>query len=81
MRDVGEVLALSVLLAALLTTYAFVLVGLISRRRGWQALSGLLLPPLAPYWAWKHGMHTRAVVWIVLAFVYGALLSRVILSG
>ena len=80
MRDVAEVLILSVLLAAVLTTHAVILLGLLARRQSWRALAALLMPILAPYWAWQNSLRARAVAWVVLTVIYFLLLGSVALS-
>ena len=78
MWDVVEVLGISALLAALLTAHALIFLGLMARGRRLRALSGLLFPPLAPYWAWQNALHKRAIAWTSLAVTYGAALLWII---
>lgn len=53
-----------------LVAHAAITVGLARRPRPLRALLGLLLPPLAPWWAWEAGMRTRAWVWLGALAVY-----------
>jgi hypothetical protein len=44
----------------------------------WRAAVAFLVPPLSPYWAWKNGLHARAVLWLVALVAW--LVSRRALS-
>lgn len=66
-------IALAVLLVVLAGAHVAIAVGLglAPRRAGrtradahvLRALVGLLVPPLAPWWAWQAGLRTRTIVW------------------
>jgi hypothetical protein len=60
--------------AALVTAHLATVFGLAWRQHRAQALGALVLPPLAPYWAFTGGMRVRAIVWIVCAALYVAAL-------
>ena len=47
-----------------------VLVGSLARPRWWEALLGLLVAPLAVYWAWRRGMRRRVYVWALAMAAY-----------
>ena len=47
----------------------------LARRHWWQALVGLLVAPLAVYWAWQHGMRRRVYAWGAALVVYTLLLT------
>jgi hypothetical protein len=56
-------LALAVALAAFLAAHVALVVGL-ARRRAWlQAVVGLVIAPLAPWWGWRAGMRLRTMAW------------------
>ena len=44
--------------------------GLALRPPRWRALVALTVPPLAPYWGARGGMHARVVVWGASAAAY-----------
>ena len=56
------------------------LLGLIARQRPrYRAAVALLVPPLAPYWAWRSGVRVPVYVWgtAVLLYAFGvAITSR-----
>ncbi|APR86564.1 Hypothetical protein A7982_11913 [Minicystis rosea] len=72
MKDALVTLGLLLGFAGLVTVHVAILFGLLSRRRSGRALGALIVPPLAPYWAFTSDMRGRAVLWIVCAVVYVA---------
>jgi hypothetical protein len=55
--------ALGVVLVAWVAAHVVVVVGL-ARRGAWlRAAAALVVPPLAPWWAWRTGLRTPAVAW------------------
>jgi len=74
-RDAVLAIGLVVAFAALVTVHVATLFGLARRHHLAQALSGLVLPPLAPCWAFKQGMRARAVAWLASAALYGVALA------
>jgi hypothetical protein len=56
--------------AAMLTLHVTMLVRLASRPPRLRALAALLVPPLAPFWTYRHGQPGRALLWIGLLGVY-----------
>jgi hypothetical protein len=68
-------LALVVFLAA----HAASIVFLFSRPPRYRGLVALAVPPLAPYWTWRGGLHARVYVWLASLAVYAvgvAILAR-----
>jgi hypothetical protein len=70
-----------VVVALLIVTFAFVItmhvaiaLGLASRQPRWRALVALVVPPLAPYWAWQEHMRKRMGLWAFGVVVYLVLL-------
>ncbi len=55
--------------ALLVTAHVTIAAGLLRHPPRWRALAALVVPPLAPYWAWGP-MRRRAVLWLAAAFVY-----------
>lgn len=72
MSDIILIVVIALAFALTVTAQVAILAGLLRRKLKWRALSALLMPPLAPYWAFTEGMRVRAVTWIVGAAVYGA---------
>ncbi len=66
-------IALAVLLAVFMSAHVAIAIGLglgprragRSRTKGRvvRALVALLVPPVAPWWAWQAGLRTRTIVW------------------
>jgi hypothetical protein len=52
------------------TMHLVVTVGLARRRPRWRAIVGLVVVPLAPYWAWQEHMRRRTWLWGVGLVVY-----------
>lgn len=44
--------------------------GFLKRRAFKRAAIALVVPPLAPLWAWKDGMRSRVVAWLAALAVY-----------
>jgi hypothetical protein len=69
-------MTIGVALALALTVFAgahVAIVGGLARRRAWRkALAALLVPPLAPWWAFRLGMRARAYVWLGAVGAYAA---------
>jgi hypothetical protein len=63
----GAIMASFVLAIA---THVALLAGLVLRRPRWRAIVALVLPPMAPLWAWKAGMHARVVAWGLALLAY-----------
>lgn len=56
--------------AALLTVHIAAVFGIAKKRAFGHAAGALVLPPLAPFFAFSRGMHVRAVMWCVFAAIY-----------
>lgn len=74
MKDIIIVALLVSAFAFVLTTHVAIAYGLLKRRPRWRAPVALVLPPLAPYWAWKEHMRVRTFLWIGGIIVYVAAL-------
>jgi hypothetical protein len=73
-HDECVVVALDVAFATLVTAHVTIVAGLASRPPRWRAAVALVLPPLAPYWAARAGMHARWVTWVAAAAAYAVCL-------
>jgi uncharacterized membrane protein YdcZ (DUF606 family) len=57
-------IALAALLAIFAGAHVAIAVGLTRRNRQLRrALLGLVVPPLAPWWAWQAGLRAHTIVW------------------
>jgi hypothetical protein len=72
-RDELVAAALLLAFAGAVTVHVTILAGLVARKPRWRAGLALVLPPLAPYWAWG-SMRRRAVAWLALTTAYGVAL-------
>lgn len=70
MSDIILIVVIAFAFALTITAQVAILAGLLRRKLKWRALSGLLMPPLAPYWAYNEGMRVRAAIWLFGAVVY-----------
>ena len=69
-------MAVAVALALVVFVVAHVvLASSLVRRRWWQAALGLLVGPLAVYWAWQYGMRRRVFVWGAALAAYALALT------
>ena len=69
-RDAAMTIGLVCTFAVLVTVHVVNVFGLARRRHLAAALGGLVLPPLAPYYAFTRGMQARAVAWVASAALY-----------
>jgi hypothetical protein len=69
-RLVAAVVAIA--LAVFVGAHLTLLVSLVRRRPRYRALVALVVPPLAPYWAWRGELRTRVYVWLAAVAVYAA---------
>ena len=74
-RDAGLAVGLVIAFATLLTLHTATVFGLVQRRHVAKAFGALVVPPLAPYWAFTHGMRARGIAWIASAALYGVALA------
>ncbi len=56
--------------AAWVTLHVALVSGLTRRTPRWRALAALVVPPLAPVFAFRSGMPRRAVSWCVALAIY-----------
>lgn len=57
--------------ATLVTVHVFIAVRLFLRARPrWRGLVALVVPPLAPIWAYREGWRVAPTVWLVAVLVY-----------
>ena len=61
----------SLAFAALVTAHVRLLCGLVVRPPRLRALWALLVPPLAPFWAYRERLRGWATIWIVALVAYG----------
>jgi hypothetical protein len=66
--------ALTVALLAFAVAHV-VLVASVARERWWQALIGVVVGPLAVYWAWEYGMRRRVFAWSLALLAYALVLT------
>ncbi len=69
-RDAALTIGLVCTFAMLVTVHVVNVFGLARGRHLAAALGGLVIPPLAPYYAFTQGMQVRAVAWIASAALY-----------
>jgi hypothetical protein len=70
-RDYAVLAALLLSFATLLTTHVAIALRLVLRARPrYRGVVALLVPPLAPWWAYEQGWRRMVVVWIVAVAVY-----------
>jgi hypothetical protein len=74
MRDWLLLAGLLLAFATLVTMHVAIVFGLAQKEPRWRALAAFLVPPLAPYWAFCHGMKVRAAFWVASVALYAALL-------
>ncbi|MCU0690130.1 MAG: hypothetical protein MUF54_01885 [Polyangiaceae bacterium] len=79
--DVVLVVTVTTTFALLVTMQVTILAGLVHRKQYWHSLAALLLPVLAPYWAFAEGMRVRAWLWIASALSYAACLAFTLWRG
>ena len=66
-------IALAALLAVFAGAHTAIAIGLARSRtdgHAVRALVGLLVPPLAPWWAWQAGLRARTIVWGAALVLY-----------
>lgn len=56
--------------ALFFTVHVIVVLGLFKRPQPLQGVLALVLPPVAPVFAWQRGTRIRAALWGVFAAVY-----------
>jgi len=71
--DVILLISLTVTFAVLLTVHVALAAALLGREPWWRGAVALVVPPLAPYWAYREQMVLRAAVWTISAVVYVSL--------
>ncbi len=71
-RDAAVTIGLVLSFALLVTLHAAVVFGLARRRLVLGTIAGLLIPPVAPVWAFRCGMRWRSVAWGVAVVSYVA---------
>lgn len=81
MRDAVLVVAVALAFAWVLTAQVFIVAGLVRRRLYWKAVSSLVVPILAPYWAWGEGLRARSIAWVLGAVCYAAALAVALSSA
>jgi len=69
-KDMVVVIALVVAFALFVTAHVAIVYGLAWRPPRWRALVALLVPFVAPYWAWRERMRVRAGLWASAFVVY-----------
>jgi hypothetical protein len=47
-----------------------VLAGSLARVKWWEGVLGLVVVPLAVYWAWQRGMRRRVYAWAIAVAAY-----------
>lgn len=77
MKDLLVVALLVLAFAWLLTVHVTIVFGLARKEPKWRAAVALVLPVLAPYWAFREQMRVRAGLWIggIVVYVVALLLS------
>jgi hypothetical protein len=60
----------AVVLLVFLGAHVSLLGSLVVRRPRYRAAVALVLPPLAPYWAWRAGLRRRVYTWATALLLY-----------
>jgi hypothetical protein len=79
LRDAIVLAMVIVGLASLVTTHLAIAWSLVERERPrWRGLVALVVPPLAPVWAWRAGLRARSGLWLasLVAYAVGRALGR-----
>ena len=74
MRDWLLLVGLELAFATLFTMHVAIVFGLAQKEPRWRAVAAFFVPPLAPYWAFCHGMKVRGGFWVGSVVLYAALL-------
>jgi hypothetical protein len=74
MKDIVVVALLTVAFAFAITMHVVIVFALAKHKPRWRALVALIVPPFAPYWAWREHMRKRASCWIGAVLVYSVML-------
>jgi hypothetical protein len=74
-RDAIVVGLLVLAFATLVTAHVTLALGLMRRAPRWHGLVALVVPPLAPWWAWRDSMRVRGAIWVAAAIAYAAALA------
>lgn len=69
-RDELLLISLLAAFATFVTAHLALVFGLAARKPRWRAIPALAIPPLAPYWGARAGMHARVVAWVGSAVAY-----------
>jgi hypothetical protein len=69
-KDIVVVALLIVAFAFVVTMHVAIVLALAKRKPRWRALAAFVVPPLAPYFAWKEHMRKRMAFWTVGLAVY-----------
>lgn len=66
------IVALVASLVALVAAHVALVVGLARLRPHvwWRTALSIVLPPLAPYWGFRHGLRVRTFAWLAAIAVY-----------
>lgn len=75
MKDYLVLAGLVVAFATLVTVHVFIAARLVLRARPrWRGGLALIVPPLAPIWAWREGWRRSAQLWVLAVVAYGVAL-------
>jgi hypothetical protein len=70
-KDIIVLVTVIVAFAALITIHVGVSARLVLRARPrWRGLVALIVPPLAPIWAFREGWRRSAVAWLAAVLLY-----------
>jgi hypothetical protein len=68
--DLVVVILCVIAFAGWVTLHVLLALGLARRPPRWRALVGLVVIPLAPWWAWQERMRVRVGLWAGVLAVY-----------
>ena len=74
MSDTLVVALLLLAFAFAVTTHVSIALALAKHSPRWRAAVAFVVPPLAPYWAWREQMRRRASIWALSVVVYVVML-------
>jgi len=70
MLDIVVFIALVIGFASFVTIHVALLAVLFAHRPRWRVLAAMILPPLAPMWAWQVGRKKTTILWGAALLVY-----------
>lgn len=70
MKDTFVIVFAVLAFAVWLTAHVAITFGLARRQPRSRAAIAFVVPPLAPYWAFREGMRVRSIIWVAALVLY-----------